>query len=77
MDLLELVLMVDTESDDDNERVRFCEIVSFRLDISLARSRPRPNSFFANCSSATPFFLSRSCGTSLANFGMSFGFASI
>lgn len=66
-----LVDMVDTESEEydetDLERLR---------EESRARFRPRSSSFWARISSATPFFRSRSLGTSVVSFGFSFGFSS-
>lgn len=63
--------MVEMESSEYDETDRECLRVELRPDFL-----PRSSSFFANISSATPFFRSKSFGTSVVSLGFSWGLRS-
>jgi len=66
-----LVEMVDTESSEYDETDRECLRAEQRPDFL-----PRSLSFFARISLATPFFRSKSLGTSVVSLGFSWGLRS-
>jgi hypothetical protein len=66
-----LVEMVDTESSECDETDRECLRTEPRPDFL-----PRSSSFLARISSATPFFRSKSLGTSVVSLGFSWGLSS-
>lgn len=67
--------MVETEADEaEADRILLGAPRMSGSSLCLSRFRPLSCSAFASCSSAIPLFLSSSCGTSLVNFGTSFGF---
>jgi hypothetical protein len=62
-----LLEMVETESSENGEMDR---------EDPRRRFPPLSSSFFARISSATPFFRSKSLGTSVVSFGLSWGLRS-